>query len=97
MVAMRCAAGFVLEHTEHKKVCRRAGADGLPDGSGHWKCGRGFQPSEAPPYCVRSARRQPRRRHRSEQSSVSREVVSATLLLGDVRAHTRPDFVCVNP
>ena len=86
---MNCPDGWPLELTAAIQVCRRA------DLSGNWRCGKGWKRMDAAPYCVRSKRLCQQQTTTAEGSPLI-ALNPPSLIVGEVLAETRPDFVCVN-
>jgi hypothetical protein len=83
---MTCPYGWPLEVAHRVQVCRKG------DGSGNWRCGKGWKRIEEAPYCKASKRL----RQQGAQGPPLFALNPPSLVVGRVLAATRPDFVCVN-
>ena len=86
---MNCPYGWPLEVAHKIQVCRKG------DGSGNWRCGKGWKRLDRAPYC------KPSKRARQQQATGTQgsplfALSPPSLVVGSVLAETRPDFVCVN-
>ena len=86
---MNCPYGWPLEAAHKIQVCRKG------DGSGNWRCGKGWKRLDGAPYC------KPSKRARQQQATGTQgsplfALSPPSLVVGSVLAETRPDFVCVN-
>ena len=86
---MNCPYGWPLEVAHKIQVCRKG------DGSGNWRCGKGWKRIDSAPYC-KASKRFRQQQAMGAQGSPLFALSPPSLVVGSVLAETRPDFVCVN-
>ena len=86
---MDCPYGWPLEVAHKIQVCRKG------DGSGNWRCGKGWKRIDSAPYC-KASKRLRQQQATGAQGSPLFALNPPSLVVGSVLAETRPDFVCVN-
>ena len=86
---MDCPYGWPLEVAHQIQVCRKG------DGSGNWRCGKGWKRIDKAPFC-KASKRFRQQQATGAQGSPLFALSPPSLVIGSVLAETRPDFVCVN-